>query len=221
MFVAAKVAGEILEPIRQPPVIGEILVGIALGSHALGLIRDSDVNIALQQLGAIALLFMVGLDVSLQEVKEVGARALTVGGAGTLEACGRDVPNAIAMASSTVSREPSFQRPCRRHLGRGGAGPLHEGPGRTARTHPHSEVARYRRSNFEGGRGVVLHHHTRPTDEGHRKQGCVSVGPHALDGSSEERRCGLRGPRTIQPRCRDRGSLGPDPPVVSSQDRRG
>jgi Kef-type K+ transport system membrane component KefB len=84
MFVAAKVAGEILERIRQPPVIGEILVGMALGSHALGLIRDTDVNIALQQLGAIALLFMVGLDVSLQEVKEVGARALTVGGAGIL-----------------------------------------------------------------------------------------------------------------------------------------
>jgi Kef-type K+ transport system membrane component KefB len=84
MFVAAKVAGEILERIRQPPVIGEILVGMALGSHALGVIRDTDINIALQQLGAIALLFMVGLDVSLQEVKAVGARALTVGGAGIL-----------------------------------------------------------------------------------------------------------------------------------------
>ena len=84
MFVAAKVAGEILERIRQPPVIGEILVGMTLGSHALGVIRDTDINIALQQLGAIALLFMVGLDVSLQEVKAVGARALTVGGAGIL-----------------------------------------------------------------------------------------------------------------------------------------
>jgi Kef-type K+ transport system membrane component KefB len=84
MFAAAKVAGEILERIHQPPVIGEILVGMALGSHALGLIRDTDVNIALQQLGAIALLFMVGLDVSLQEVKKVSARALTVGGAGIL-----------------------------------------------------------------------------------------------------------------------------------------
>jgi len=57
---------------------------MALGSHALGLIRDTDVNIALQQLGAISLLFMVGLDVSLQEVKKVGPRALTVGGAGIL-----------------------------------------------------------------------------------------------------------------------------------------
>jgi Kef-type K+ transport system membrane component KefB len=82
MFAAAKVAGEVLERIRQPPVIGELLVGMALGSHALGVIRDTDVNVALQQLGAIALLFMVGLDVSLDEVKEVGARSLTVGGAG-------------------------------------------------------------------------------------------------------------------------------------------
>jgi Kef-type K+ transport system membrane component KefB len=84
MFAAAKLAGEVMERIRQPPVIGELLVGMALGTHALGLVRDTDVNIALQQLGAIALLFMVGLDVSLDDVKAVGARALSVGSAGIL-----------------------------------------------------------------------------------------------------------------------------------------
>jgi Kef-type K+ transport system membrane component KefB len=84
MFAAAKLAGEVMERIRQPPVIGELLVGMALGTHALGLVRDTEVNIALQQLGAIALLFMVGLDVSLDDVKAVGARALSVGGAGIL-----------------------------------------------------------------------------------------------------------------------------------------
>jgi Kef-type K+ transport system membrane component KefB len=84
MFAAAKLAGEVMERIRQPPVIGELLVGMALGTHALGLVRDTEVNIALQQLGAIALLFMVGLDVSLDDVKAVGARALSVGSAGIL-----------------------------------------------------------------------------------------------------------------------------------------
>ena len=38
IFVSAKLAGEIFHRIKQPEVIGEILVGILLGSHALGLI---------------------------------------------------------------------------------------------------------------------------------------------------------------------------------------
>lgn len=82
IFAAAKLAGEVFERIRQPPVIGELLVGIVLGSHALGVIGDTDVHHTLQELGAVVLLFMVGLDTRLPEVKAVGARALGVGGAG-------------------------------------------------------------------------------------------------------------------------------------------
>ena len=36
MFPAAKVAGEIFERLRQPAVIGELLVGVILGPYALG-----------------------------------------------------------------------------------------------------------------------------------------------------------------------------------------
>ncbi len=36
MFLAAKLAGELFERIKQPAVIGELLVGVVLGPFALG-----------------------------------------------------------------------------------------------------------------------------------------------------------------------------------------
>jgi Kef-type K+ transport system membrane component KefB len=82
IFAVAKLAGEVFERLRQPPVIGELLVGIALGSHALGVIGDTEVHHVFQELGAVVLLFMVGLDTRLPEVRAVGTRALVVGSAG-------------------------------------------------------------------------------------------------------------------------------------------
>jgi Kef-type K+ transport system membrane component KefB len=82
MFGAAKLAGELFERIRQPPVIGELLVGMALGPHALGLIGHTQVHEVLQELGAIVLLFMVGLDTGLESIRRVGGRALAVGTGG-------------------------------------------------------------------------------------------------------------------------------------------
>jgi Kef-type K+ transport system membrane component KefB len=79
IFAAAKLAGEVFERLRQPPVIGELLVGVVLGSHALGVIGESEVHNVLQELGAIVLLFMVGIDTRLDDIRQVGSRALLVG----------------------------------------------------------------------------------------------------------------------------------------------
>ncbi|MGH9034418.1 MAG: cation:proton antiporter, partial [Acidimicrobiia bacterium] len=82
IFAVAKLVGEVFERLRQPPVIGELLVGVALGPHAFGVIGDSEVHHVFQELGAVVLLFMVGLDTRLPEVRAVGTRALVVGSAG-------------------------------------------------------------------------------------------------------------------------------------------
>jgi Kef-type K+ transport system membrane component KefB len=82
IFAAAKLVGELFERIDQPPVIGELLVGVALGSHALGLVSESEVHEVLQELGAIILLFMVGLDTHIDELRQVGRHALGVGASG-------------------------------------------------------------------------------------------------------------------------------------------
>lgn len=82
IFAVAKVVGEVLERLHQPPVIGELAVGMVLGTHALGVIGDTEVHHVLQELGAVVLLFMVGLDTRLPDVRAVGARSLVVGSAG-------------------------------------------------------------------------------------------------------------------------------------------
>ena len=82
VLVAAKAAGWVFERLAQPAVIGEVLAGVALGPHALGLIEHSTALEVLQQAGAVILLFLVGLDTPLQHLRAVGGRAAGVGVAG-------------------------------------------------------------------------------------------------------------------------------------------
>jgi len=42
LFAAAKVAGELFTRLRQPPIVGEVLAGVLIGPHALGLIGLPD-----------------------------------------------------------------------------------------------------------------------------------------------------------------------------------
>jgi Kef-type K+ transport system membrane component KefB len=82
MFVAAKVVGALFERAGQPPVIGELAVGVALGPHAAGLLGHSVAHEVFQELGAIVLLFAVGLDTPPSQLKAVGGRSAAVGVAG-------------------------------------------------------------------------------------------------------------------------------------------
>jgi Kef-type K+ transport system membrane component KefB len=78
IFVITKCFGEIFERLSLPAVLGEILAGITLGPHALGLIHPSETVYSLAQVSAIFLLFMVGLETSPQQIIQVGGKALQV-----------------------------------------------------------------------------------------------------------------------------------------------
>ena len=101
IFALAKVFGYVFECLGQPPVIGELLAGILFGPHLLGLIGHSDTHEVLQELGAIILLFAVGLDTPLSDLKVVGGRSLAVGAAGVI------VPFALGFALMKLLGDPT------------------------------------------------------------------------------------------------------------------
>lgn len=78
IFVMAKLMGEIFERIKLPAVLGEILAGVALGPFALNLIAPSTTIDSLAQLGAVFLLFVVGLETRPRELVAIGPKALEV-----------------------------------------------------------------------------------------------------------------------------------------------
>ena len=88
--VAAKLGGELMERARQPAVLGELGVGLVLGNFGLlaGLdvagLASSDVMVALSELGAVLLLFNVGLESTPKEMMAVGGRAFVVATAGVI-----------------------------------------------------------------------------------------------------------------------------------------
>lgn len=84
VLVSAKLAGELVERLGQPAVLGELLVGIALGNAALfggpdtaGLVSNEAFSV-LAELGAVLLLFHVGLESTPKEMLAVGGPAARV-----------------------------------------------------------------------------------------------------------------------------------------------
>ncbi len=84
VMVLAKVGAEAFERIRQPGVLGELIVGMSLSALALAGVagveawRHSQVLQFAAEIGVILLLFEVGLESHIEELLEVGWSALLV-----------------------------------------------------------------------------------------------------------------------------------------------
>src|SRR5262245_48680308 len=78
MFVAAKLAAEIFERLKQPAVAGEILAGVIIGPSVLGFVSPGELTNALSEIGVIFLLFLVGMETKPSDIFRVGWRALLV-----------------------------------------------------------------------------------------------------------------------------------------------
>jgi len=78
-LAAALAGGMVARRLRQPVLLGYLLAGIAIGPFGLGLVRDMEQVQALAAIGVILLLFALGLEFSLGELKRIG-RVATLGG---------------------------------------------------------------------------------------------------------------------------------------------
>jgi len=78
IFVCAKLLGEVFERLALPAVLGEILAGVLLGPSLLAWVTPGETVNAIAGIGAIFLLFTVGLEIHPKELVRVGGRSLLV-----------------------------------------------------------------------------------------------------------------------------------------------
>jgi K+:H+ antiporter len=78
-LIAAAIGGAIAVRLGQSAVVGYIIAGLAIGPRTPGLVADIEVVRDLAELGVIFLMFSIGAQVSLVEIRRVG-RLVAVGG---------------------------------------------------------------------------------------------------------------------------------------------
>ncbi|MEQ1949721.1 MAG: cation:proton antiporter, partial [Bryobacteraceae bacterium] len=78
IFGSAKILAEVCERLSIPAIVGEILAGVLVGPSVLGWIAPNDFLSALSNLGAMFLLFRVGMEVKSSELLRVGGVAALV-----------------------------------------------------------------------------------------------------------------------------------------------
>ncbi|UGB44142.1 cation:proton antiporter [Frateuria edaphi] len=89
VFVAAQIGAEIAQRLRLPGVVGEIAAGCVIGPSLLGWISPDQILPGmpldvLAEIGVVLLLFSVGLETRLDDLKKVGKVAFLVGLLGVL-----------------------------------------------------------------------------------------------------------------------------------------
>jgi Kef-type K+ transport system membrane component KefB len=113
VLVAAKLGDELFKRIRQPAVVGEILAGLIVGPSVFGLVDTSEVLEVFAELGVVFLLFWVGLETRLSDLRTVGRTAVAVGlvglivpfggGFGLGLALGENVGTSMFLAAALVA----------------------------------------------------------------------------------------------------------------------
>jgi len=72
LLAAALVGGMIAHRLRQPVILGYLVIGIAVGPHAFGLGRDLELIERVATIGVALLMFTLGLEISIAQLREVG-----------------------------------------------------------------------------------------------------------------------------------------------------
>lgn len=79
LLTASGLAVGFFTAFRMPAVMGYLLVGVALGPHALDLLDSAEDTRFLAELGLIFLMFMVGLEFSIPTILRARREVLVAG----------------------------------------------------------------------------------------------------------------------------------------------
>ncbi len=113
VFVAAQIGAEIAQRLQMPGVVGEIAAGCVIGPAALNWVQINEPLHVLAEIGAVLLLFSVGLETRVGDLKKVGRVATQVGTLGLILPFilatgwalqrGADVPKSLFVAAAFVA----------------------------------------------------------------------------------------------------------------------
>jgi len=113
VLLAAKLGDEAFRRLGQPGLVGEILAGALIGPSVLGLVEPGETLEVFAELGVVFLLFWVGLETRLSEMRDVGRQAALVGAFGVVlpfagglafaGAIGEDAPTAVFLGVALVA----------------------------------------------------------------------------------------------------------------------
>ena len=101
VLLAAKLGDELFKRLGQPGLVGEIIAGVIVGPAVFGLVEPSEVLEVFSELGVVFLLFWVGLEMRLSDIRQVGGTAGAVGVAGVV------VPFAAGFGGAALLGEPT------------------------------------------------------------------------------------------------------------------
>ncbi|HEU4701070.1 MAG TPA: cation:proton antiporter [Conexibacter sp.] len=103
VLAAAKLGDELFKRLGQPTLVGEILAGVVIGPSVLGLVEPDLALEVFAELGVVFLLFWVGLETKLSDMRAVGAGAARVGVLGVVVpfACGYGAASLLGESSET------------------------------------------------------------------------------------------------------------------------
>jgi len=72
LLAAALLGGFLAHRLKQPVIMGYLIVGVAIGPHALGLVGDLDIVEAAATIGVSLLMFTLGMEISIAQLRQVG-----------------------------------------------------------------------------------------------------------------------------------------------------
>ena len=84
VLIAAEIGGYISRKLKQPTVLGRLLMGVVIGPSVLDLVEPTETLVHMSELGVILLMFIAGLETDIRQLLESGKSSSLIAMGGVL-----------------------------------------------------------------------------------------------------------------------------------------